>query len=456
MSVKSTMDVLDQAEVALSFKYPFYYHWMRNIIWQRRNLGQLSSGALVVPDLRVGKFRALLNQEVMADTGLKAHLYAVAKVVTHLIQLHGLDGTPDSTEYRLACELQAFALLDGSGLTVPLHPHNPHLPLFPTKAATLEIYQAVWDALQRVAAIAQVPMRPTPAFAHSFPPAGAGLPSYMRWVVDSRPTDKELELLKGTDEEDVLVNYQEYEGLAQDQSQMLANVGPGEVASTRSALKSLLSSIASDVQQFAQPPGGMSGGVDELIRFGKKRELPWWDQTRKQINTSLPGSRSVSLIRQNRRGEFPGRKIDREIHIVFALDGSGSMLDKLITRALNVLISLGPKVRVDLIVLDTQVTEFMADVNIKQLIQAGGLNIVGRGGTDLNAIIAEVRKRKLKPDLILTATDGTDAYPRIRKALGIPSIFLIMQHYITTGAPKISPDAGIAILVPPDPDLPNV
>lgn len=432
---------LQQAQTALSLRYPYYYSWMRNIIWGQHTGDLRGSACSIAPDLRLAKVRVSLNSTLMKEVGLKGHLYLLFKVVLHLVKLHGLNNTEATPHYSLAADLQVSTIINAAGLTSPKHPLDPAVQLFPSKDSVLQLLDELWSTMEEF----DIAKRPVDDLATAFPPTSAALEAYVAWLAKAMPSKAQLEALRKVSQK-LVEQLELVQDAAQDFTDTAATLHD---PSSASVWRTMLSNMARESQQ-ASPPGNLSGDLTALVRIGDKAPIPWWQRFSQSLSCSQVAGLVSTSARQNRRGGFPGFRLRMDMRMLIVLDASGSMEIPLLERAFKIIKSVLGHVKVDLLVLDTQVTQFLENFSLQDLNKLDQFAVAGRGGTDMSVPIRFVRERKTKYDAIACLTDGTDAFPLIQKELRTPTLWLVLEHYHSDFRERFRPEAGTLIVIPED------
>lgn len=183
---------------------------------------------------------------------------------------------------------------------------------------------------------------------------------------------------------------------------------------TKDQQQAAIRNVVQAVQQakLAGQPGSIPGDVESILDTFLKAKIPW-SQHISQWLTEILDTR-LSYARPNRRYQPHGILIKsrypdegRLEHLLWAFDVSGSVTDEQVTRFNSELRyvkdTYRPK-KMTLVLFDTKIRKV---IEINEEDEFTKLDIVGRGGTDLEDLRVFIMKSKATAAVIFTDLDCT-------------------------------------------------
>ena len=185
---------------------------------------------------------------------------------------------------------------------------------------------------------------------------------------------------------------------------------------TAEAIEHTRSRVIAAVQQLERTQGHLPAGIEAILKTLEKPSLPWQEML-KQFVTSCYGGKRRWLPPARRyvwqHLYLPSMR-DEQLKAVVALDTSGSTqgdLQLFFGELVSLMRSFG---RFELTVIqcdaDIQHVETFTDAQLPS--PNHSWKIKGGGGTDFRPVFEYIRKKSLKPDLLLFFTDGYGDAPK--------------------------------------------
>lgn len=199
----------------------------------------------------------------------------------------------------------------------------------------------------------------------------------------------------------------------------------------------LIRDTAERIESMGKGSGSLSSFCNEILRPKVDPKRLIMAAIRKATDNLVAGGDGrFSYRRPSRRPNGSGlirpRSFTPVPKIKVLIDTSGSM-DKrdyqlsvgLVSKCIN---SLRMRDGIEVVTGDTQAAW------AGKVFDHSKINLVGGGGTEMDAIIAAMCSQREKPDLIICCTDGCTPWPS--KSLGVPVVACITREYAMQGVPK--------------------
>lgn len=183
---------------------------------------------------------------------------------------------------------------------------------------------------------------------------------------------------------------------------------------------------------FARQAGKLPGGLEQFFStILAPPKIPWHQKLRSAFSTYINvGRRKESWLIPDRRYIAHGIKmpgtLDTIPNVVVAIDVSGSVsnneLQEFISETAHIIRTA--RTPVHLILCDADLQKYWRKMNLGKLLK--GVDIKGRGGTDYRPVFAFIKKKKIKPHIIIYFTDGycKDFPPNPR----VPTIWVLPKE----------------------------
>ena len=197
---------------------------------------------------------------------------------------------------------------------------------------------------------------------------------------------------------------------------------------SKTTKEKVFSSVA-QAQALARQAGKMPAGLDRTIDKLLKSKIAW-ENILRNIATQKLSRKDYSFIRPRRSmiGQgivLPSIISESNPQLVIGVDTSGSIASSELDKFAAEIEKLSW--------LTAEVTVMTCDhevhtIQMKDLYNTGKkLKFKGGGGTSFVPVFDEVKKRGIKPDLLVYLTDGYGSYPK--KQPGFPVIWVMTTDY---------------------------
>jgi predicted metal-dependent peptidase len=172
--------------------------------------------------------------------------------------------------------------------------------------------------------------------------------------------------------------------------------------------ESEIKSLVDDHRGSAKNWGKYTGNSMGEILAANTPKISWKEVVRRFARSVMSRRTVPSRMRVNRRHDtrLPGSRREYDTKIVFAVDVSGSMSDKILQEGFSVINSVSKHAEVTYIQFDTEIKK--TEKNFKKARES--FTILGRGGTDFNCLIDYVDQNKY--DGLVIFTDGYASAPK--------------------------------------------
>lgn len=206
----------------------------------------------------------------------------------------------------------------------------------------------------------------------------------------------------------------------------------------------LASRITQALHQGKQLAGKMDGNMPRELRELVEPQVAWEDILRDLVKVICKGTGDSSWRRFSRRhlgsDIYLPQNIDQKVgRILNAVDTSGSIGDRLLSKFITEMVAIGREVNpegMDLVYWDYHVQshEFYVDGEYEAMAQ--NTRPVGGGGTDPNCIVQYMEKEGLSPQVVVVLTDGYFGDMNEFAKLSMPVIWCVVDN------PNFVPDYG--------------
>lgn len=200
-------------------------------------------------------------------------------------------------------------------------------------------------------------------------------------------------------------------------------------------VKEITSEVIKTAIEETKQYGVMPSEISKILELKYQKEINWRKELQKIVGT-LKSDKKKTIMKPNRRNpkrmDLYGSKKEVKNEILVITDESGSVSDKVESKALSEIVSLCQmfKIEVDLIRVDTEASDI-----IKLNKNSIKYNRVKSGGTFLSVAIEKITK---KYDIIIILTDGELQNRDIKnfELLNTSIIWLIINKSDITNIPE--------------------